>query len=206
MRLCFYLFIPTYCNRHTVCASVAEAITPFPSSTKPPNYTHVIVATKALPGLSPTPSILAPLLSKEYTTHHRTQPVYLLLQNGLGVERELYGALKEEIGWEEPKVVSSALWIGTNLVGPGEVRHSDFVRLRLSSRRDLKLCAKYTSQDRMHIGMYKPGETQATATEFRDEEEKATLDDIAELLKEGGSAEVTVVPEVQRVKFRKNFW
>ncbi len=55
-------------------------------------------------------------------------------------------------------------------------QHSDFVRLRLSSRRDLKLCAKYTSQDRMHIGMYKPGETQATATEFRDEEEKATLD------------------------------
>lgn len=58
----------------------------------------------------------------------------------------------------------------------------------------------------MHIGMYKPDEIQISSTGFRDEEEKATLDEIAELMKAGGSAEVTVVSEVQRIKFRKNFW
>ena len=49
------------------------------------------------------------------------------------VERDLHRALKAKVQWEdseEPKVVSAALWIGTNLVGTGEVKHNDFVSRR----------------------------------------------------------------------------
>lgn len=64
------------------------------------------------------------------------------MQNGLGVEKDLYEAVRsvnvvkakakgvEEV--EEPKIASAAVWIGTNLVGRNGVEHSNFVSLFLS--------------------------------------------------------------------------
>ncbi|KAF8065232.1 ketopantoate reductase PanE/ApbA C terminal-domain-containing protein [Lyophyllum atratum] len=109
-------------------------------------YSYVFLTTKAIPERSPTTRILHPLISSPYADEH-TQPVYVLLQNGLNVEVELYNALKQ-LGKGEPKIVSTALWIGTNLLEPNVVEHANFL----------------------------------------------------------GGSDVTIVPEVQRCKFAKNFW
>lgn len=51
------------------------------------------------------------------------------------------------------------------------------------------------------MGIYRPSTTCTSNTAS----EEAVLDEFAEILKSGGS-EVTVVPEIQRHKFSKNFW
>ena len=52
------------------------------------------------------------------------------------------------------------------------------------------------------MGMYRPGNF--TDTTYRPGELE-TLEDFGNILRTGG-AEVTHVPEIQRVKFKKNFW
>ncbi|EAU83963.1 hypothetical protein CC1G_09845 [Coprinopsis cinerea okayama7 len=149
-------------------------------------YDYVLVATKAIPELTTTPQLLQPLLSSSY---QHPQPVYVLFQNGLGVEKALYEAVKgvnegngKEGKEKEPKIVSAAVWIGTNLVGPNQVQHGNF--------------------DRVTIGIYRHNDRTTTVNS---PDEQAILDDIGGLLKDGGS-EVTIVPEIQRMKFAKNFW
>jgi len=62
---------------------------------------------------------------KEYTDRF-AQPTYVLMQNGLNVEVDLYEALKDLKG-KEPSVISTAVWIGTNLKAANVVEHNDFV-------------------------------------------------------------------------------
>lgn len=52
------------------------------------------------------------------------------------------------------------------------------------------------------MGVYRPNDFTATSNT---ESEQALLSDFASLLTEGGSV-TTIVPEVQRIKFAKNFW
>jgi 2-dehydropantoate 2-reductase len=82
-------------------------------------YSHVIVTTKALSN-APTSSLLAPLFSEKgpYPV-----PIFVLLQNGLSVERDLYEVVKK-VRQEEPNIISTALWIGTNLLEGNIVDHS----------------------------------------------------------------------------------
>jgi 2-dehydropantoate 2-reductase len=49
------------------------------------------------------------------------------MQNGLGVERDLYKALKQVTPDEEPRIISTAVWIGTRLVNKDVVEHNEFV-------------------------------------------------------------------------------
>ncbi|KAG5636876.1 hypothetical protein H0H81_006537 [Sphagnurus paluster] len=121
-------------------------------------YSYVFVTTKAIPERVTTPKILAPLLAPEYADVH-PQPTYVLLQNGLNVEADLFQAL-EKLGKGPPSIVSTAVWIGTNLLGPNVVQHNHFA---------------------------------------------ATLVEIGGILSAGGT-EITIVGEVQRLKFAKNFW
>ena len=51
------------------------------------------------------------------------------------------------------------------------------------------------------MGIYRP----MTTNTLNNPQEEAVLSEFADLLKQGGS-EVTVVPEIQRHKFDKNFW
>lgn len=85
------------------------------------------MATKAIPELTRTPRLLESLLSTPYTDKFE-QPTYVLLQNGLNVEVDLYNAAKG-LGQGIPKIVSAAVWIGTNLAAPNVVKHGDFVSL-----------------------------------------------------------------------------
>lgn len=54
----------------------------------------------------------------------------------------------------------------------------------------------------MSLGMYRPNDYTTTTNT---PEESAILDDLALMLRSGGTT-VNLVPEIQRVKFAKNFW
>ena len=142
-----------------LCSSVSEAA--YPERKEPStggdtnaqrqrvNYSYVVVATKALPGLSSTAEVLRPIFSRSGSQVGLTadvvktpepksieEPVYVLMQNGLNVERELYDALVVEnaangdsgaAGSYRPRILSTAVWIGTNLVSENVVEHSNFV-------------------------------------------------------------------------------
>lgn len=52
------------------------------------------------------------------------------------------------------------------------------------------------------MGIHRPDDYTTTQNS---EAEQAILDDFGSILKDGGS-DVTIVPEIQRVKYRKNMW
>jgi 2-dehydropantoate 2-reductase len=57
------------------------------------------------------------------------------------------------------------------------------------------------NQDRVSLGIYRPDYTITTNTSS----EETILTEFRNMLEKGGST-VKVVPEIQRVKFAKNFW
>ncbi|KAG6380185.1 ketopantoate reductase PanE/ApbA-domain-containing protein [Boletus reticuloceps] len=130
-------------------------------------YSYVVLTTKALPEIAKTPS--------------HVQPTYVLMQNGLGVERDLYVTIKD-LAQGDPKIISTVVWIGSNLTGKNQVMHNHF--------------------DRVTLGMYRHGDCLTTSNR---EEESAILRDFGGMLESGGT-ELTIVPEIQRHKFAKTFW
>ena len=69
--------------------------------------------------------MLAPLLSQPYVERFQ-QPTYVLMQNGLNVEADLYESVRN-LDKGKPSILSCAVWIGANLSAPNVVEHSDFV-------------------------------------------------------------------------------
>ncbi|KAF4603176.1 hypothetical protein EYR38_003586 [Pleurotus pulmonarius] len=155
-----------------VCGSVASAADQA--------YDYVIVTTKAVPELKRTPEILSPLLSPEYTKRF-SQPTYVLLQNGLNVERDLHDAI-HKLDKGKPSIIGTALYVGTNLAAGNVVEHNNVERLSL--------------------GVYRHDDHTTTENSA---DEASLLQDLGSILQQGGSA-ITIVPEIQRVKFSKNFW
>lgn len=102
-----------------VCKSVLDA------ADRP--YDYVVVTTKAIPDVVKTSQILAPLFSPDYSDKF-SQATYVLLQNGLNVEFDLYDTLKA-LSKGDPRIISAAVWIGTNLQAPNVVEHNEFVCL-----------------------------------------------------------------------------
>ncbi|EIN08944.1 6-phosphogluconate dehydrogenase C-terminal domain-like protein, partial [Punctularia strigosozonata HHB-11173 SS5] len=143
-------------------------------------YSYVVITTKCIPELQKTSEVLRPLLSAPYANKY-PQPTYVLLQNGLNVEKHLHNASRS-VGNGKPNVISAAVWIGTNMLSKSEVEHNDF--------------------DRATIGIYRPDNYNTT---HNTPAEEALLSGFADMLAAGGST-VKVVPEVQRIKFYKNFW
>ncbi|KAI0676182.1 6-phosphogluconate dehydrogenase C-terminal domain-like protein [Trametes maxima] len=144
-------------------------------------YAYVVLATKAIPEVQRTPALLGGLVSQGSYAHAHPQPTYVLLQNGLGVERDLYAALRALRPEEEPRIVSTAVWIGTGLIAKNVVEHNEF--------------------DRVSMGIYRPETVPVPHTPAQ----AALLEELRAMLAAGGS-EVTVVPEIQRVKYGKNLW
>jgi 2-dehydropantoate 2-reductase len=105
------------CFSFSVCRSVEAAADR--------QYSYVILTTKAIPERTKTSHILAPFLSSKYNEHF-PQPVYVLIQNGLNVEVELYFALKA-LFRQDPRIISTAALIGTNLRAPNVVEHNNSV-------------------------------------------------------------------------------
>lgn len=101
-----------------VCRSVEEAADR--------QYDYIVLTTKAIPEVTKTSKILEPFLTKGYNEDFK-QPTYVIMQNGLNVEVDLYNAIKA-LNKGEPKIISTAVYIGANLLQPNLVEHNDFVR------------------------------------------------------------------------------
>ncbi|KAJ3482420.1 hypothetical protein NLI96_g6991 [Meripilus lineatus] len=155
-----------------VFASIAEA------ADRP--YSHVVLTTKAIPEIQTTPELLKPFITSPYVDTH-PQPTYVLMQNGLNTEMDLYNALKVVRPTEEPRIINTAVYLGTRLEGKNTVIHNDF--------------------DRVSLGIYRSTPNVLANTPS----EEATISEFAEMLRLGGT-DVTIVPEIQRVKFLKNIW
>jgi 2-dehydropantoate 2-reductase len=91
----------------------------------------LFILTKAVPEILPTSELLAPLLTKAYTDNYE-QPIYVIMQNGLGVEVDLYNAIKAIGKPEVPKIISTAVYIGTNQKAGNLVAHEHHVRFYIS--------------------------------------------------------------------------
>ncbi|KAF5372861.1 hypothetical protein D9758_001753 [Tetrapyrgos nigripes] len=143
-------------------------------------YDYVLVATKAIPDVITTPEILEPLLKAPYTDRF-TQPVYMLLQNGLNVEIDLYHSVKK-LGQGEPRIIDSCLYIFCNLLAPDVVEHGE--------------------SDRLEIGIYRHEDN---TTLVNSADELKILDPIATILKRGGGI-VEIAGEIQRKKFAKDYF
>ena len=111
--LSYLLFI-----NHAVCASVAEAADR--------QYSHVLLTAKVIPEVEKTTDLLSPFLTSSYTEKF-SQPTYVLLQNGLGIETDLIKALKALKPTEEPKVIGASVFVGTRRLDKTNVEHSYFV-------------------------------------------------------------------------------
>lgn len=97
------------------------------------SYDYVFITTKAIPDVLKTSEVLSPLLARPYSEKFQ-QPTYVLLQNGLNVELDLYHSLESLSGSADPRIVSTAVYIGTNLLGPNVVEHNHFVRISSRSK------------------------------------------------------------------------
>ncbi|KAI0080423.1 6-phosphogluconate dehydrogenase C-terminal domain-like protein [Panus rudis PR-1116 ss-1] len=155
-----------------LCSSFAEAADQA--------YTHVVLTTKVVPELQRTPDLLSPLIQPPYSDKY-PQPTYVLMQNGLNVEVDLYKALQGLKPDEEPRIINTSLWIGTRLTSKDVVEHSYFDRVEMGICRSTP-----------NIMMNTPAES-------------AILSEFGDMLSAGGT-EVTIVSEIQRYKFEKNIW
>ena len=88
-------------------------------------YSHVVLATKIIPEIRTNPQLLEPLLSSPYTDHY-PQPVYVLMQNGMNIEVDLWNAIRA-LNQGTPKIIGTSLYIGSKQLAPNVVEHSDFV-------------------------------------------------------------------------------
>lgn len=86
-------------------------------------YDYVLITTKAIPELHPTSEMVAPLLSSDYKY---PQPTYVLMQNGLGVEKDLYAALQEKQSTRSARIITTAVITMSNVIGD-TVFHGNFV-------------------------------------------------------------------------------
>ena len=104
-------------------------------------FSYVLVTTKYLPDITTTTQILQPLLSDSYV--HPVLPTVVLMQNGLGIEEDIYAALNSH-----PKTVSTAMviscavYITASLVDDGSVSHGPFVC-------NVSTCGSYTHRSRI---------------------------------------------------------
>ncbi|EJU01604.1 6-phosphogluconate dehydrogenase C-terminal domain-like protein [Dacryopinax primogenitus] len=149
--------------------SVAEAVDR--------RYHYVVVTTKALPDVLPTSMLLAPLLSLEYMF---PQPTYVLAQNGLGVEEDLYAASKARFA-QEPVIITGAVFLDASLT---------------DSRDGLV----QGTMEKLLAGLYRGDESPAPTPEMT-----ASLQAYVDIMKAGGS-NASVAENIQCEKFMKNRW
>ncbi|KAJ3995688.1 ketopantoate reductase PanE/ApbA-domain-containing protein [Lentinula boryana] len=147
------------------------------SSAADRQYSHVILATKCVPEVIKTSEILKPLLSAPYSDRFE-QPIYVLLQNGLNIEVDLYRAIKSLGTPNEPRIINAGVYVFANLISANVVEHGPFARL--------------------DIGIYRPDDY---TTMVNSPVEQQTLEQLKGLFH---NVDINIYPEIQRKKFAKN--
>jgi len=143
-------------------------------------FSYVLVTTKYLPDIITTAQILQPLLSDSYV--HPVLPTIVLMQNGLGIEEDIYAALKSyPKTLSSPMVISCAVYITASVLDDGSVIHGPF--------------------ESMVIGVYR--ETEGSHVETNSPEEQRLLDNFAMLLR---GSNVEIATNCLAARFFKNLW
>ncbi|BGP44759.1 hypothetical protein JCM10450v2_000573 [Rhodotorula kratochvilovae] len=164
-------------------------------------YRFIICATKCLPDLLPTASVLAPFLESRHAQSVDLEdgPTVVLIQNGIGIEHPLATA------YPQVPIISVVAWIGANLKAGGRVTHGALEQL---------IMGLYTGE-----GGQTPIDPEFVEDEFADphgyrqqpdgpdrlEEGKRRLKAFADLVNNGGG-HATVVDEIQAERYSKNLW
>lgn len=144
-------------------------------------YAYVVLATKCLPDVHPTTTLLAPLLTPEYMKAHGL-PTFVLFQNGLGVEQTLDAACKKLDA--QAVVLTAAVYIDSNLT-------------------EGRAGVKQTGPERLAIGVYTGlGPSSAQSASPKAQQTHSTFCD---LIRSGGGT-ITAETNIQHAKFRKNMW
>jgi len=142
------------------------------------HYSFIVCATKCVPEVISTPDILAPLVSPLLSPN----TVFLLIQNGIGIEDDLRAALAAR-GFKNI-IMSACAWVDTTMVDGG-------------------LKVTQIGTERLTIGYHRPSsETDSTFSE--DVAEKA-LTLLSELLTAGGSTPEPVV-DIDAARWQKVLW
>ncbi|KAG9039621.1 hypothetical protein FRB95_009202 [Tulasnella sp. JGI-2019a] len=152
-----------------VCRTVADAADR--------QYAFVVVTTKALPDVLPTPTLLGPLLSHSYT---HPPPTYVILQNGLGVETDLYNKLTEMKQPTSPGIITTAVYCVANLVD--------------------NIMEHPANVPKLELGLFRP-----SGEAIDDGDASLKLASFKGMVEAGGGDGV-VTDDIQAVKFRKNIW
>ncbi|KZO99255.1 6-phosphogluconate dehydrogenase C-terminal domain-like protein [Calocera viscosa TUFC12733] len=140
-------------------------------------YHYVVVTTKALPDVLPTSVLLSSFLSSGYKY---PQPTYVLAQNGLGVEEDLYAAAKESSS-HEPIIITGAVFLDASL----------------TDNRDGLVQG---TMERFLAGLYVSDGAPLPSAEAR-----ASLQTYVDTMHAGGS-NASVAENIQFEKFMKNRW
>merc|ERR1719487_1544345 len=166
-------------------------------------YKYILCATKCLPDLLPTASILAPFLDSKHadtasSVDLEDGPTVVLLQNGIGVEDRL------ALAYPHVPIISVVVWVGANLLPGGVVTHGRLENL---------IMGLYTGE-----GGLAPGDTpEGAESELTDPQGYGKQPDGPERLEEGirrtkafadlingGGGSAKFVDEIQPKRYEKN--
>lgn len=150
----------------------------------PFEFDYVFVCTKVVPGISSTPAILRLVIQQL----PRSSPTFVLLQNGLGVEKELQEAIESQVESNatpsaRPLIISCALYIMANVLENGTVIH--------------------VASDKVIAGAYRPDTNTSNAAQSQVVDSRISA--FVDLLNSSGF-EASSVKDIAAAKFNKNLW
>ncbi|ORY32287.1 ketopantoate reductase PanE/ApbA C terminal-domain-containing protein [Naematelia encephala] len=141
------------------------------------HYALCMICTKCLPDVLPTPTLVGDLI------HSGKIGAWALLQNGLGVEEDLYQAVKHL----DTPIISNCIWIGVMTNPDGSI-------------------VSWKGQDAMVAGIYPPKKPmQEEQTRVFSAKESGVLDLWVDALT-AGEAKIKVDERIDGVRFSKNVW
>ena len=140
------------------------------------HYTFIVCAFKCILDVHSTSSILAPLLD---TLPSSPDTAIVLLQNGIGIEDELLGALASR--HLDNVVISGCAWVDVTLVEGGKkiIQHGN---------------------ERLVLGFHKPRDSVA----FSEIKAQASVDAFCALLHAGGAT--AEADDIDFARWRKVLW
>ncbi|KAH9934314.1 uncharacterized protein B0H18DRAFT_980920 [Fomitopsis serialis] len=143
-------------------------------------YAFVVLATKAIPEVTTTRDVVAPLLGLTYDGAH-PQPAFVFMQNGIDVEEDIYVTLSQKVPSQNPRLISTALWVHMHMRDSVTVEYNNFGHIDIGDYLP-------PTVDRQVGVVVSP-----VATEF------------SETLKAGGT-KVVLTADIGRLKYMKNAW
>ena len=136
---------------------------------------------KCVPEVRPSSATIRPFLEKNLTFSPKKLPLVVLIQNGVGIEQEVYDSLVTSNPPLASGVVSGLTWVGVTLLGEGtRIEHGLMERLK--------------------IGLYPPPLDEAPPKELGGD-----FDRLVQLFAKGDS-EVEASNDIVSVRWSKVLW